>query len=36
MQNKDKVLDFYYSGRYECDLDFHLYLRDILLEMNIY
>jgi hypothetical protein len=36
MENKDKVIDFYHSGRYECDLHFHIYLRDILLAMNIY
>jgi hypothetical protein len=30
------MLEFYHSGRYECDYDFYIYLRDILNTLNLY
>ena len=36
MEKKDKILDYYRSGRYECDYDFHLNLEELLREMNLY
>jgi len=30
------MLEFYQSGRYECDYDFYVYLRDILNTLNLY
>lgn len=36
MENKGKILDYYQSGRYECDYNFHLNLEELLREMNLY
>ena len=36
MQHRDKILDFYRSGRYECDYEFHVWLHEVLRELNVY
>ena len=36
MEHKAKILEYYHSGRYECDYDFHLFLREAVKELNLY
>lgn len=36
MQHKDKVLEYYKSGRYECDYEFYVFLHEIVEELNLY
>jgi hypothetical protein len=36
MQHKDKMLEYYHSGRYECDYDFHIHLFEVVKELNLY
>lgn len=36
MQYKDTILNFYATGRYECDYDFHAYLLQLIRELNLY
>lgn len=36
MEHRDKILEYYHSGRYECDYHFHLELKNALEELNLY
>ena len=36
MEHKDRLLDYYHSGRYECDYDFHVSLHETVKELNLY